>query len=103
MWPGDGQPDFAIVVIDYVRTASSSRSKSLKLFLNSFRNHATFHEDCTVESASAFTPTSSRAGFASAAISIPAAACRSTCSGKPDGCRGTSGTGPGGRSYRGRE
>src|SRR6266481_8963660 len=48
MCPVTGQPDFAIVVIDYVPNRFLIESKSLKLFLNSFRNHATFHEDCTV-------------------------------------------------------
>jgi 7-cyano-7-deazaguanine reductase len=48
MCPVTGQPDFAIVVIDYVPHRSLIESKSLKLYLNSFRNHAAFHEDCTV-------------------------------------------------------
>ena len=43
-----GQPDFAHLVIDYVPDATILESKSLKLFLGSFRNHAAFHEDCTV-------------------------------------------------------
>ena len=46
--PVTGQPDFAHIVIDYVPDASIVESKSLKLFLGSFRNHAAFHEDCTV-------------------------------------------------------
>lgn len=46
--PVTGQPDFAHLVIDYVPAASIVESKSLKLFLGSFRNHAAFHEDCTV-------------------------------------------------------
>jgi 7-cyano-7-deazaguanine reductase len=46
--PVTGQPDFAHLVIDYVPDASIVESKSLKLFLGSFRNHAAFHEDCTV-------------------------------------------------------
>lgn len=46
--PVTGQPDFAHLVIDYVPGASIVESKSLKLFLGSFRNHAAFHEDCTV-------------------------------------------------------
>jgi 7-cyano-7-deazaguanine reductase len=48
MCPVTGQPDFAIVVIDYVPRRFLIESKSLKLFLNSFRNHANFHEDCVV-------------------------------------------------------
>jgi 7-cyano-7-deazaguanine reductase len=46
--PVTGQPDFAIIVIDYVPNRWLVESKSLKLYLNSFRNHGTFHEDCTI-------------------------------------------------------
>lgn len=46
--PVTGQPDFAHLVIDYVPDAQIVESKSLKLFMASFRNHAAFHEDCTV-------------------------------------------------------
>jgi 7-cyano-7-deazaguanine reductase len=46
--PVTGQPDFAHFVIDYCPAKSLVESKSLKLFLGSFRNHASFHEDCTV-------------------------------------------------------
>ncbi len=46
--PVTGQPDFAHLVIDYVPGPSLVESKSLKLYLGSFRNHAAFHEDCTV-------------------------------------------------------
>jgi 7-cyano-7-deazaguanine reductase len=46
--PVTGQPDFARFVIDYVPGSLLIESKSLKLFLASFRNHAAFHEDCTV-------------------------------------------------------
>jgi 7-cyano-7-deazaguanine reductase len=46
--PITGQPDFAHVVIDYVPDEAIVESKSLKLFLASFRNHGAFHEDCTV-------------------------------------------------------
>ncbi len=46
--PVTGQPDFAHLVIDYAPGATIVESKSLKLFLGSFRNHAAFHEDCTV-------------------------------------------------------
>jgi 7-cyano-7-deazaguanine reductase len=48
MCPVTGQPDFAIMVIDYVPKRFLIESKSLKLFLNSFRNHSGFHEECTV-------------------------------------------------------
>ena len=46
--PVTGQPDFAHLVIDYVPKAAIVESKSLKLFLASYRNHPAFHEDCTV-------------------------------------------------------
>src|SRR5262245_27988138 len=46
--PITGQPDFAHLVIDYVPNKLIVESKSLKLFLGSFRNHGAFHEDCTV-------------------------------------------------------
>ncbi len=46
--PITGQPDFAHLVIDYVPEKFILESKSLKLFLGSFRNHGAFHEDCTV-------------------------------------------------------
>lgn len=46
--PVTGQPDFAHFVIDYCPAKSILESKSLKLFLASFRNHASFHEDCTL-------------------------------------------------------
>lgn len=46
--PLTGQPDFAHMVIDYVPNKRLVESKSLKLFLTSFRNHGAFHEDCTV-------------------------------------------------------
>ena len=46
--PVTGQPDFAHLVIDYVPADRLIESKSLKLFLGSFRNHGAFHEDCTV-------------------------------------------------------
>nr|WP_245884266.1 preQ(1) synthase [Hartmannibacter diazotrophicus] len=47
--PVTGQPDFAHLVIDYVPNAWLVESKSLKLYLFSFRNHGAFHEGCTVE------------------------------------------------------
>ena len=46
--PITGQPDFARFVIDYAPADFLLESKSLKLFLASFRNHGLFHEDCTV-------------------------------------------------------
>ena len=46
--PVTGQPDFAHLVLDYIPGEWLVESKSLKLFMTSFRNHGAFHEDCTV-------------------------------------------------------
>jgi 7-cyano-7-deazaguanine reductase len=46
--PVTGQPDFAHLVIDYAPGTWLVESKSLKLLLGSFRNHAGFHEECTL-------------------------------------------------------
>lgn len=46
--PMTGQPDFAHLVLDYIPGEYLVESKSLKLFLTSFRNHGSFHEDCTL-------------------------------------------------------
>ena len=44
--PITGQPDFANIIISYVPNIKMVESKSLKLYLFSFRNHGDFHEDC---------------------------------------------------------
>ena len=44
--PITGQPDFATIYISYVPNKKLVESKSLKLYLFSFRNHGAFHEDC---------------------------------------------------------
>lgn len=44
--PITGQPDFATIVIRYIPNIKMVESKSLKLYLFSFRNHGDFHEDC---------------------------------------------------------
>ena len=44
--PMTGQPDFATIYISYVPNEIMVESKSLKLYLFSFRNHGDFHEDC---------------------------------------------------------
>ena len=44
--PITGQPDFAEIIISYVPDVKMVESKSLKLYLFSFRNHGDFHEDC---------------------------------------------------------
>jgi 7-cyano-7-deazaguanine reductase len=46
--PITGQPDFALLIIDYAPKDWLLESKSLKLYLASFRNHGGFHEDCTI-------------------------------------------------------
>ena len=44
--PITGQPDFATITISYVPDVKMVESKSLKLYLFSYRNHGDFHEDC---------------------------------------------------------
>lgn len=44
--PKTGQPDFATIYINYIPNEKMVESKSLKLYLFSFRNHGDFHEDC---------------------------------------------------------
>lgn len=44
--PKTHQPDFAKIVINYIPREKMVESKSLKLYLFSFRNHGDFHEDC---------------------------------------------------------
>jgi len=44
--PITGQPDFATIYISYIPDKKMVESKSLKLYLFSFRNHGAFHEDC---------------------------------------------------------
>lgn len=44
--PKTGQPDFAKILISYIPRERMVESKSLKLYLFSFRNHGDFHEDC---------------------------------------------------------
>jgi 7-cyano-7-deazaguanine reductase len=44
--PKTGQPDFAKVFINYIADKKMIESKSLKMYLFSFRNHGDFHEDC---------------------------------------------------------
>ena len=44
--PITGQPDFAEIIISYIPDVKMVESKSLKLYLFSFRNHGDFHEDC---------------------------------------------------------
>lgn len=44
--PKTGQPDFGHIIISYIPNIQMVESKSLKLYLFSFRNHGDFHEDC---------------------------------------------------------
>ena len=44
--PMTGQPDYGKIKIDYVADQLCVESKSLKLYLVSYRNHGAFHEDC---------------------------------------------------------
>ena len=46
--PVTSQPDFANLIIDYVPSRYIVESKSLKLYLQGYRNHGAFHEDCTI-------------------------------------------------------
>ena len=47
--PKTGQPDFAKIFINYIADKNMVESKSLKLYLFSFRNHGDFHEDCVAK------------------------------------------------------
>ena len=49
--PKTGQPDFAQITINYIADKWMVESKSLKLYLFSFRNHGDFHEDCVAKMA----------------------------------------------------
>ena len=44
--PKTGQPDFGHIIINYIPGEKMVESKSLKLYLFSFRNHGDYHEDC---------------------------------------------------------
>ena len=47
--PKTGQPDFAKIFINYIADKKMVESKSLKIYLFSFRNHGDFHEDCVAK------------------------------------------------------
>src|SRR5215469_3428241 len=87
--PITGQPDFAHFIIDYAPAATILESKSLKLYLASFRNHGAFHEDCTLAMAGWLTR-SPRNGCGSLVTGTRVAAYRSTSStrrpSRPLGC-----------------
>ncbi len=90
--PITGQPDFAHLVIDYVADHWMIESKSLKLFMLSFRNHGSFHESTTVmigkRLVEALAPRWLRIG----GYWYPGAASRSMCSGRPARRRPISGS-----------
>ena len=101
-----GQPDFAHIVIDYVPDQTIVESKSLKLFLGSFRNHGAFHEDCTLAIAKRLVDLLSPVWLRIGAYGIQEAAFQSTFSGRRvhplpafgcliRGCRLTAGEGEG--------
>ena len=69
--PVTGQPDFAHLVIDYAPGDWLIESKSLKLYLGSFRNHGAFHEDCTVAIGRRIVAIAEPSGCGSAAIGFP--------------------------------
>ena len=79
--PVTGQPDFAHLVIDYAPQATIVESKSLKLFLGSFRNHCGFHEDVTVGIGQRLFDE-----MAPRWLRIGGGASRSTCSGRAGQC-----------------
>ena len=78
--PMTGQPDFAHLVIDYVPGDWLVESKSLKLYLFSFRNHGAFHEDCTVSIARRLIDFLAPQWLRTAVTGTPGVAFRSTCS-----------------------
>jgi len=88
-------------VIDYVPAKVLLESKSLKLYLTSFRNEDAFHEDCTSASANGCSRCSSRNGCASRLL-VPARrhSDRRILAGRQI-AEGRVGAGPGRRTYRG--
>ena len=84
--PMTGQPDFAHLVIDYTPDKWILESKSLKLYLASFRNHGAFHEDCTVRIGKDLVGLLEPRWLKSAAIGFRAGAFQSTSSGNSANC-----------------
>lgn len=89
--PITGQPDFAHYVIDYVPGAKIVESKSLKLFLTSFRNASGFHEDCSLHHRQAHRQGHQAQIRPWRAFGIRAAAFPSTFSGRAASCLPMSG------------
>src|SRR3546814_13580454 len=81
--PVTGQPDFAHLVVDYLPGDWLVESKSLKLYLISFRNHDAFNQDCTVSIGSRLpqlleTPCLRIGGSCSTRVGIPLDALHTT-------------------------
>lgn len=84
--PKTGQPDFATIYISYIPDKKMVESKSLKLYLFSFRNHGDFHEDCMniimndlielMDPATSKSGANSRQGAASRSTRTPTTAAR---------------------------
>ena len=47
--PVTSQPDFGVLIIDYIPSKWIVESKSFKLYLQSYRNYGAFHEDCSIK------------------------------------------------------
>ena len=98
-----GQPDFAHLVIDYVPGKFLLESKSLKLYLFSFRNQDAFHEDCTVahRQAALWLPQAEMVAHRRLLVSARRHSDRRVLAGGKiaEGCLGAR---PGRRAYRGR-
>ena len=73
--PITSQPDFGNIIIDYIPSKLIIESKSLKLFLFSFRNYGGFHEDCTLKISKKLKNLLNRNGLESAVFGIQEAVC----------------------------
>ena len=69
--PITSQPDYAYFIIDYIADKFIVESKSLKLYLGSFRNHGAFHEDCSISIAKDIIKTISPKWFRIAGLWYP--------------------------------
>ncbi len=86
--PVTGQPDFAHLMIDFVPGQWLLESKSLKLYIASFRNHGAFHEDCTVSIGKRIAAEIKPKWLRIGGYWYPRGGIRSTCSGRPAPCQG---------------
>jgi 7-cyano-7-deazaguanine reductase len=85
--PGHGQPDFAIIMIDYAPRRWLVESKSLKLYLNSFPQPRAFHEQCTVAIGKRIVKLLGPKWLRIGGYFYPRGGIRSTCSGSTAGSR----------------